>query len=81
MEKKELVTIDRKTLLKLIARSHKWCAIYGYGAIDNLDMDELDAIFLQYADDTGLAFPEDISGCEAIEILSEWDLDFYEVRV
>ena len=81
MEKKELVTVDKKILLKLIARSHKWCAVYGYGAIDDLDMDELDALFLQYAKDTGLAFPEDISGYEAIEILSEWDLDFYEVRV
>jgi hypothetical protein len=81
MEKKEFVVIDKKILLKLIARSHKWCAVYGYGAIDDLDMDELDALFLQYVKDTGIAVPEDISGYEAIKILSEWDLDFYEVRV
>ena len=38
MEKKDLVAIDRKILLKLIARSHKWCAVYGYvGLITGTD--------------------------------------------
>lgn len=80
-EKKDLVIIEKEVLLNLISRAHKWCAVWGHSDLMGAyNMDEIDAVFLEYAESTGLAFPEDVCGQEAIDILSEWDLDFYEVR-
>ena len=81
MEKKEFVVVDKNTLLNLISRAHKWCAIWGHSELlSELDDDELDAIFLEYAESSGLTSPSDFCGYEAIAVLSERDLDFYEVE-
>ena len=78
MEKKELVVIEKETLLNLISRAHKWCAVANCSDIwDNYTDDEFDAMLLEYAESTGLAFPEGTTGFDAIEDLSKWDLDFY----
>lgn len=73
------VIIDKELLKNLIYRSH--C----YGAVVNSDIfaeanvkpKELDSIFLDYALDHGVAIPDNATGTEALDYLSEWDIDFF----
>lgn len=81
MEKKDFVLINREALKNIIRRSHCWCTIVQESEVlEEIKPEDLDAMMLRYADGTGLAFPEGVSGSEALDILSEWDIDvFHEV--
>jgi len=77
------VIIDKELLKNLIYRSHCYCAVVDSGIFAEADVKpkELDLIFLNYAVDSGVGLPDNVTGTEALDILSEWDMDFfYEVE-
>ena len=73
------ILIDRKDLEKLLEDAHKWRAMEQCTELmGELKPEEWDAAILEYCEDTGIAFPSDFSGRDALDILIFYDIDFYE---
>lgn len=83
MENKELVIIDKNILKSLIRRANCWCAIVNNEEVmDRIGFNtkEWDTLFLEYVEDCGgIGVPYEATGSDALDILTEFDLDFYEV--
>ena len=81
MKKENLVVIDKNILKTLIRRANCFCALSRSNFFQEQAMQQkdFDALYLEYVEDLGIELPENICGFEALDILTEEDLDFYEV--
>lgn len=75
---KDFILIKRENLEKILEDAHKWSAIVNCSNIlDEVKPEELDAIILEHCEETGLWFPSDFSGKDALDVLIYFDINFY----
>lgn len=75
----ETILIRKKDLEKLLEDAHKWRAMEQYTELmGKLKPEEWDAAILEYCEDTGIVFPSNLSGRDALDILVFYDIDFYK---
>ena len=74
----DFILIKRKNLEKILDDAHKWRAIENCSdVLGELKPEELDAIILEYCEDSGLFFPEYFSGRDALDVLVFFDTKNY----
>ena len=75
---KDYILIKRENLQALIEDAHKWRTMEQYTELmGKLKPEEWDAAILEYCESTGLAFPSNFSGRDALDVLIHFDTDIY----
>jgi hypothetical protein len=72
----DFILIKRENLEKVLEDAHKWRAMVECTEIiGDLSPGEWDAIILEYCENTGLSFPSNFSGVDALDMLIYFDID------
>ena len=75
---KEYILIKKEDLQSLIENALKWNAIVECTELlGELKPKELDAIILEYCESTGISFPSDFCGRDALDVLIHLETEQY----
>lgn len=72
------ISVKKEELEKLVEDANKWRAMEQYTELmGQLKPEEWDAVILEYCEGTGLAFPSDFSGRDALDVLIHLEIECY----
>lgn len=75
---KNYILIKKEDLQSLIENALKWNAIVECTELlDELKPKELDAVILEYCENTGFSFPSDFCGRDALDVLIHLETEQY----